>query len=179
MENIDDFKKKQTTRFLSILNGDTQPLCPAYTPTITNSNWPDQLKNLKLKKEYVQINLEWEEFYLRINYANALYKEISSIEDKKLRKTKLHNLIKLSIPNFKNNQLCEFSRWKKFYERIVLLIENTELRERKIPLEFCFNQFIGLGLTVNYICEVKEDELNYFLKIYVNKCIERFERNKQ
>ncbi|KAF0556437.1 hypothetical protein F8M41_015350 [Gigaspora margarita] len=178
MENIDDnIKKKQTIRSLSILNGDAQPLSPAYTPNINNSNWPNQLKNLKLRKENAQINLEWEEFYIRINHVKAIYEEISSIEDNKSRNKKLHDLIKASIPNFNNDQLCEFSRWKKFYKRIVLLIENSELKERNIPLEFCFKQFTGLGLTVNYICEVKEDEFNHFFGIFVKKCIERFERN--
>ncbi|CAG8767664.1 2790_t:CDS:1, partial [Racocetra fulgida] len=94
-----------------------------------------------------------------------LYKEISGIGDEKEKKKKLSDMIKQSIPNFNNlkNKLCEFSRLKKFYKLIVLLIENPTLNAKKIPLEFCFQQFSGLGLTVNYLYEVKEQEFKNFL----------------
>ncbi|CAG8557298.1 10523_t:CDS:1, partial [Racocetra fulgida] len=80
MANIDgdNNKKKQTTLFLSRLNGESEFLSPTYTPNISYiSKWSDQLNYLKLRKEQTQINLEWEEFYFRIYHAKALYKEIS------------------------------------------------------------------------------------------------------
>ncbi|CAG8829566.1 26807_t:CDS:1, partial [Dentiscutata erythropus] len=87
-----------------------------------------------------------EEFYIRICHAKALYKEISVIDDVKKRKKRLSDLIKQSIPNYINlkNQLYEFSRWKRFYKLIVLLIEDSTLNANNIPLEFCFQQFRGL-----------------------------------
>ncbi|CAG8795155.1 19168_t:CDS:1, partial [Dentiscutata erythropus] len=162
------------------LNGESELSIPTYTPNIHyNSKWVDQLNYLKIRKEQTQVNLEWEEFYIRICYAKALYKEISVIDDEKKRKKRLSDLIKQSIPNYFNlkNQLCEFSRWKRFYKLIVLLIEDSTLSANNIPLEFCFQQFRGLGLTVNYLCEVKEQEFKNFLDDFVLKCVERYKEN--
>ncbi|CAG8835907.1 9606_t:CDS:1, partial [Gigaspora margarita] len=162
------------------LNGESKLLSPTYTPNISNiSKWPDQLYYLKSRKEQTQINLEWEEFYFRIYHAKALYKEISGNGDEKEKKKMLSELIKQSIPNFDNlkNKLCEFSRWKKFYKLIVLLIEDPKLNAKNIPLEFCFQQFSGLGLTVNYLYEVQEQEFKNFLDSFVIKCVERFNGN--
>ncbi|CAG8453999.1 16703_t:CDS:1, partial [Dentiscutata heterogama] len=162
------------------LNGESELSISTYTPNIHyNSKWVDQLNHLKIRKEQTQVNLEWEEFYIRICHIKALYKEISVIDNEKKRKKRLSDLIKQSIPNYFNlkNQLCEFSRWKRFYKLIVLLIEDSTLSANNISLEFCFQQFRGLGLTVNYLCEVKEQECKNFLDYFVLKCVERYKKN--
>ncbi|CAG8823495.1 20309_t:CDS:2, partial [Dentiscutata erythropus] len=67
--------------------------------------------------------------------------------DKHLQKEEINKLIKSSIP------------------------ENPKLQENNIPIDFCFNQFIGLGLTVNYLYQVEEDNFKSFLNKFEQYCI--------
>ncbi|CAG8447227.1 7248_t:CDS:1 [Dentiscutata erythropus] len=171
-------KKRQTILFTSRLNGKEPLVNPTYTPnvsTIKDQTWPEFLLYLKKHKEQLQINMEWEEFYYRINHVKAMYKQIMEF-DENLRSKKINQMIKDSIPNYKilKSNLCEFSRWKRFYKLTVLLIEDPVLKEKNIPLEFCFQKFSGLGLTVNYLYEVDEEEYKIFLKNFVECCVEMY-----
>ncbi|CAG8795265.1 39571_t:CDS:1, partial [Gigaspora margarita] len=53
----------------------------------------------------------------------------------------INKLIKSSIPGYdpQNSSFNEFSRWKKFYNHIVLLIENPKLQENNILTDFWLN----------------------------------------
>lgn len=171
-------KKKQTILFTSRLNGKAPLIYPTHTPnvsTIKDQGWPEFLLHLKKNKEQLQINMEWEEFYYRINHVKEIHKQIMEI-DENSRSKKINQIIKDSIPNYNTikNNLCEFSRWKKFYKLIALLIEDPTLKEKNIPVEICFQKFSGLGLTVNYLYEVDEEEFKTFLKNFVKYCVETY-----
>ncbi|CAG8842193.1 33834_t:CDS:1, partial [Gigaspora margarita] len=73
--------------------------------------------------------------------------------DEHLQKEEINKLIKSSIPGYnpQNSSFNEFSCWKKFYNHIILLIKNPKLQENNILTDFWLNQFIGLGVTVNYL----------------------------
>ncbi|CAG8840970.1 9240_t:CDS:1, partial [Racocetra persica] len=101
--------------------------------------------------------------------------------DEHLQKEEINKLIKSSIPGYdpQNSSFNEFSRWKKFYNHIVLLIiENPKLQENNISTDFCFNQFIGLGLIVNYLYQVEEDNFKSFVNEFEQYCIKKYSEKK-
>ncbi|RIB24455.1 hypothetical protein C2G38_2168594 [Gigaspora rosea] len=106
-------KTKQTNLYILRLNGETSL---------------QVLIALKKHKEQTQINLDWEEFYYRVNHVQAMYNQVKRT-DEHLQKEKINKLIKESIPGYdpQNSSFNEFSHWKKFYNHIVSVIENSKL----------------------------------------------------
>ncbi|CAG8507541.1 24740_t:CDS:2, partial [Gigaspora margarita] len=144
-------KQNHTKLIINQING-TLPSIPATnTPTTNNFDWPVVLTNFRKKKNQIQHDLEWEEFFLRINYSKMIYLKTAEMDEKE-RKKAINELIKqpiLSKSEANTYNGNEFSRWKKFHQLSVLLFENST--SKNIPFDFAIQQLNGLGLTVNYM----------------------------
>ncbi|CAG8694945.1 6734_t:CDS:1 [Dentiscutata heterogama] len=170
-------KKKQTETFIRRIKGELPLVLPSnipITPTNTNEEattdeilniWSNQLCNFFTKKKQHLVDLDSEEFLIRFDYSIIIYNKLKNEEYLSSEKQIISEMIKPTIPNFSNN---EFTRKKKFHKNMFNLFDLLE--KKKIPLEFCRNQLIGLGCTVNYFCESKDKEVEAVFKAFVEKC---------
>ncbi|KAF0525037.1 hypothetical protein F8M41_014783 [Gigaspora margarita] len=118
-----------------------------------NEQWPLVLETFKNKKDQIQHDLEWEEFFLRINHSKTIYMNTKYMEEKQ-RKKKINDLIKTAIPTKNDKSLKE------------------------ILVDFAVQQLNGLGLIVNYMYFVSEDVFKQFLDEFMGYCVKRY-RNFQ
>ncbi|CAG8667778.1 23961_t:CDS:2, partial [Dentiscutata erythropus] len=146
-------KQNHTNLIIARIDGTSPLIHPTNTPNTNNfdDHWPSVLNNFKKKKDQIQHDLEWEEFFLRINHSKMIYTKTAEL-DEKLKKKMINELIKqpILLKNESNKYNGnEFARWKKFYQLSVLLFEIST--SKKIPFEFAIQKLNGLGLTVNYM----------------------------
>ncbi|CAG8641420.1 22671_t:CDS:2 [Dentiscutata erythropus] len=149
--------KIQTDLLIKRINGISPLVQPSYFPITLAAKESTDIK-------------DWADRFNKFIYVHNLTKNQEYLN---IAKNDISKLIKESIPNFERN---DFARKKKFHQAMCFLFETVE--KKKIPLEFCHSQLLGLGFTVNYFTESKENEVQQVINHFVEKCPEKFSSGK-
>ncbi|CAG8665627.1 41412_t:CDS:1 [Gigaspora margarita] len=172
--------KKQTDLLIKRINRETPLVQPTYFPitlaateSTDTKDWAERFDKFGQKKKQTQIDLDWEEFLNRFDFSVYVYNLTKSQEYLNIAKNDISKFIKESMPHFERN---DFARKKKFHQVMCYLFETVE--KEKIPLAFCRSQLLGLGFTVNYFSESKENEVQQVINHFVKKCSEKFKSGK-
>ncbi|CAG8551719.1 5114_t:CDS:2 [Dentiscutata heterogama] len=115
-------KQNHTKLIIDRINGTLLSILATNTPTTNSFDWPVVLTNFRKKKNQIQHDLGWEEFFLRINHSKMIYLKTAEMDEKK-RKKAINELIKqpiLSKSKANTYNGNEFSQWKKFHQLSVL-----------------------------------------------------------